>query len=208
MVSPHNIRVVEAKLTDVESLTTIVPRSFHPVNPYIKKALPDTAAMRQWWSKIFIDAISDPKCKVMTAIDPKNSNVIGVLNLRLMGAQDKGSGLWMYDLTDDHDKIAYPPMIAGMTEHRERTMLGTAHFLIELFGVDDAYKGRQIGRKLLTRACEIADEAGYEIFVQANANARAFYGKLGFEERGKSVMPGEMEYVEYMLVRPCRRPQS
>jgi len=202
----QTIQVVEASLADVESLTTIVPRSFHPVNPYIKMVLPDTAGMRQWWTKAFVDELLDPNCKVLTAIDHNNGSAIGILTLRLMGAQDRGSGLWtMYDLTEDHDKSAYQPMIAGMTEHRERTMLGTPHFLIELFGVDDAYKGRRIGKQLLSRACEIADKAGYETFVQANASARAFYCKLGFEQRGKSVMPGDAEYVEYMLVRPCKR---
>lgn len=125
-----------------------------------------------------------------------------------MGPTDKGSGLWtMYDLTADHDRVAYRPMIAGMTEHRERVMLGKPHFVIELFGVDHAYKGRRIGVQLLARACEIADEAGHEIFVQANASARDFYCKLGFEVQWKSVMPGETEYVEYMLVRACKAEQ-
>ncbi|KAK5124679.1 hypothetical protein LTR85_001392 [Meristemomyces frigidus] len=199
------VEVVEAELSNVASLSTIVPRSFHPVNPYIKKVFPNTALIRQWWSTIFSDEIQDPSCKVLTAVDPDDGTTIGVLTLRLLGPNDRGSGFWtMYDLTEDHDKIAYRPMIAGMTEHRERTMLGKPHFLIEAFGVDDAHKGLQIGKKLLSRACQIADEAGYETFVQANASARNCYCKLGFVEQGKSVMPGEVEYVEYMLVRPCK----
>ncbi|KAK4546798.1 hypothetical protein LTR36_001530 [Oleoguttula mirabilis] len=204
MALPEQFDVIEATLSNVKSLSTIVSRSFHPVNPYIKKVFPDTARMRQWWAQIFTDEIHDSSCKVLTAIDPNDGAAIGALTLRLLGAEDRGSGLWtMYDLTEDHDTMAYQPMVAGMTEHRERTMLGTPHFLIELFGVDDAYKGRQIGKKLLMRACQIADQAGYDTFVQANASARAFYCKLGFVEQGKSVMPGEAEYVEYMLVRPC-----
>lgn len=205
MAQPGDIEVIEAQASNLTSLSTIVARSFHPVNPYIKNTFPDTALMRQWWTKVFSDEIDSLSCKVLTAVDSDDGTAIGVLCLRLLGAEDRGSGLWtMYDLTADHDEVAYQPMIAGMSEHRERTMLGKPHFLIELFGVDDAYKGRQTGKKLLSRACQIADEARHETFVQANASARGFYCKLGFVEQGKTVMPGEAEYVEYMLVRPCK----
>lgn len=205
MAPSADFEVVEANTSNVNSLSTIVARSFHPVNSYIKKVFPDTAPMRKWWSDIFESLTQNPSSKVLTALDPGNGNAIGVLVLSFLGPDDKGSGLWTGSaLTDDHDSAGYWPMIQGMTEHRERVMSGKSHFLVELFGVDDAYKGRQIGKKLLSRACAIADEAGYATFVQANASAKAFYCKVGFEEAGRSVMPGEEEYVEYMLVRPCK----
>lgn len=197
--------VVEASEPDVPSLSTIVPRSFHPVNPYIKKCFPDTPSLRAWWSRIFFDETKDPNCHVLTCIDPDTGTAIGILTLRLIGPDEKGSGFWsMYDVTPDHDENAYRPMIDGMSEHRERLMLGKAHLLIELFGVDDGYKGQRVGQKLLARACEIGDEAGQDIFVQANASARGFYCKQGYEVKAQVSMPGEMEYVEYMLVRPCK----
>lgn len=86
-------------------------------------------------------------------------------------------------------------------------MMGQPHFVVELFGVDHETKGLGLGKKLLLKACEIADEVGLPIFVMANASARGIYQhpEIGFELRHVKVLPGEMRYEEYMLVRPGRK---
>lgn len=83
-------------------------------------------------------------------------------------------------------------------------MTGQPHFVVELFGVDHEMKGFGLGKKLLLKACEIADEAGLSVFVMANASAKGIYQhpEIGFEDRDVKVLPGE--YEEYMLVRPAR----
>ena len=197
-----NITVTEARQSDLDSLTTIVPRSFHPVNSYIKKALPDTPKLREWWSRIFKDEMKDDNCHVLVAIDSETDKTIGILTLRLLGPDDKGAGFWTNaDLTEHHNNEMYRSMVDAMVEARERLMLGRSHYLIELFGADHECKGKGVGTKLLKRACEIADGDGYDVFVQANASAKDFYRKLGFGCVNESVMPGEVEYVEYMMVR-------
>jgi len=86
-------------------------------------------------------------------------------------------------------------------------MTGHTHFVIELFGVDHETKGSGLGKKLLLKACEIADEAGLAVFVMANASAKGIYQhpEIGFELRDVKVLPGEMQYEEYMLVRPAKK---
>ena len=107
MAHLHLPEAVEAQESNVESLSTIFARSFHPVNPFMRRVLPDTAQMRQWWSQIFTVEVQDPACKVLTVLDPDTGIAIGVLLLRLLGAYDRGSGVWtMYDVTDDHDRAA------------------------------------------------------------------------------------------------------
>ena len=93
-------------------------------------------------------------------------------------------------------------MCNAMTTQRERLMLDSSHFLIQLFGVDQAYSGQGIGKRLLLKACSIADQLGHDIFVQANASAKGIYLKYGFEEKEVLTMPGDMHYTEHMLVRP------
>lgn len=197
------IAIVEADTADLSSLTTVVARSFFPVNPFIKSIFPDTAAMRQWWSTVFAQEIGAPDCHVLIARQPKKNTVaLGVLTLRLLNEYDKGAGLWSSSpLTDDHNQSLYWPMIDGMSEHRERLMTGRKHFLLELFGVDQAYQGQRVGKQLLQRACDIADEAQYVTFVQANASARGIYEKAGFVLKSETLMPGELNYREFMLVR-------
>ena len=202
----NEITVIEARQSDVTSLTTIVARSFYPVNPYIKQTFPDTPTIRAWWSRIFQNVINSSSCHVLAAIDPDTDKDIGILILRLLGPDERGAGFWtMYDWTEDHDEAKVKAMIDAMVEYRERMMLGRSHFSIELFGVDHDFKGRGVGTKLLARACEIADRAGYDVFVQANASARDFYARLGFGVEGETVMPGEGEYRECMMVRRCSK---
>jgi len=198
-------KVVEASDANVPSLSTIVARSFHPVNPYIKKALPDTEQLRAWWTRIFTDEINDPDANLLTAIDPENDVAVGILSMRRMAPETKGAGAWsMYDVTPDHDEQSYAAMINSMGVCRERLMLGRRHIIVQLFGVDDAYKGRRIGQMLLDRACELGDAAGLDMFVQANGNAAPFYCKQGFQIEDEVVMP-DGKYVECMLVRRMKR---
>ncbi|TKA22281.1 hypothetical protein B0A50_08243 [Salinomyces thailandicus] len=206
MPTANEVKVTEARQCQIESLKTIVARGFHPVNPYIRKVLPDTPLMRDWWAANFTEQLSYPNCKLLTVLDENSQATVGLLALRLMAADERGSGSWTTStLTPDHNEAGYRPMIDGMTEHREQTMLGTRHYMIELFCVDHACKGSGIGGLLIRKACETADEAQLPTFVQANGSAKDFYCKLGFEEKARVEMPGDVPYSEFMLLRPCRK---
>ena len=81
------------------------------------------------------------------------------------------------------------------------------HYLLELFGVDHAYKWTGVGRRMLEMACDFADQEGRAVFVEANASAEGFYRRVeGFEERGRVMMPGSVRgYEEVLLVRGVRK---
>jgi GNAT superfamily N-acetyltransferase len=131
-----------------------------------------------------------------------------VLSLQLLGPSDRGAGFWSeFPPTPDHDAAAYADVASNLTNAREALMMGHPHFVVELFGVDHGTKGSGLGKRLLLRACEIADEVGLPIFVMANASARGIYQhpEIGFEVKDVKVLPGEMRYEEYMLVRPGRK---
>lgn len=283
------IQIRPAIPSDLPSLTTIVPRAFHPRNAYIKKCHPDTPAVRAWWWKIFAEEIAEPDCYVLVAAigdddDDGNlsegggkregkgmkggeggkENVVGVLCLRLMPAITSSSpnennnenqneeneekeppllpcGFWSkYPLTPDQNSTLFQPAITAMSQARALAFspcpskptpnqaAPQPHFLLELLGISHDYQNLQLARHLLTLAGEISDKAGWETFVEANANAVGLYRKMGFEEVGKVEIPwvedddeehggdgdGEGEhgkkkegkevkmYVEHMLIRP------
>ncbi|KAK5165381.1 uncharacterized protein LTR77_008910 [Saxophila tyrrhenica] len=217
-------QIVPARPSNISSLTTIVARSFHSTNPYIRAALPDTPSVREWWRNIFQHFLSDSSSwHVLTASAPSSESnfprnaeedeeeAIGVLVLRHMQPHERGSGAWsIFPLTSDHDAEKFNAMVSTMSLQRERIMrvdeeeAARKHYTIELFGVDNSWKGKGVGAALLRRACEVVDERGLETFVQANASARAFYEREGFQVRGSEVMPGEDKYEEFMLLRPAK----
>lgn len=180
-----NYQILPIRETDIASLTTILARSFHPTNAYIRATLPDTPAVREWWRSIFENCLSDLRWHVLVATTTTLSGgtdgeAIGVLVLRLMQPHERGSGSWsLFPRTADHHAEKYESMIDAMSKHRESIMRvghesgARAHYLVELFGVDHNWKGKGVGAALLRRACKVADARGGE--VQANGSARAFY---------------------------------
>ncbi|KAI5357578.1 Putative GNAT domain, acyl-CoA N-acyltransferase [Septoria linicola] len=210
------LEIWEATLAEVPSLSTIVPRAFHPVNPYIRKCHPDTPAVRQWWSKIFADEITSPDCHVLIAYDSTAdpaTQVAGILCLRLMQADDLSGGFWsLHPFTQDQDAVLFQGAMDAMLEGRKKAFTspseyaGKKNYLVELFGVDEKYKGQGLARKLLQAAGDIADDAGLVTFVEANASAAPVYAKLGYMEQGTVEMPGPNGvYVEHLMIRPVAK---
>lgn len=197
--------VIEAREADLPSLSTVVPRAFHRSNEYFRNTLPDTALIKQWWLTLILDAIKDPVYHVLTIMDegqPRSREAIAILLLRRIAADGSGDNVFhRHPPTADHDHVRYAAMLDGSVGGpRERLMAGHSHFSLDIFGVDDAYQGSGLGKKLLKRACDISDAANADIFVQANSFARAFYEKLGFQLVEELVLPGPEKYVEVFLV--------
>ena len=204
------IAISEATDEDLTSLSTIVSRAFHPVNPFFLRLFPDTPRMREWWHDIFASWRSDPDYHVVTAIDQDAQDhakrIVGVLCIQLCGGpDDTGAEFWTTrELTPDHDPELFALTTAPIAEPRARLMKDRRHYLVHLFGVDHACQGKGIGKMLLQRACEIADNDGHDMFVEANMGAAAFYIKFGFQLLEQVTIPGETPYVEGLLVRASK----
>jgi GNAT superfamily N-acetyltransferase len=207
-----SIEIRQATLNHLPSLTTIFPRSFHPTNPFMKQALPDTPSIRTWWSRVFTEEITSPHCHTLIAVDPTRQEeeeeaVLGILCQRLMQPADPptSAGLWTQTpFTPSHDATLLQPAIDVQIRGRAAAFAAAVpHILIELFGVDHAYTGRGVGRRLLERACGIADAEGLDVFVEANAVAAVVYAKWGFEDLGAVDVPGldGGVYAEHCMVR-------
>jgi ribosomal protein S18 acetylase RimI-like enzyme len=242
MPPPPNFTVRPATLDDVSSLTTIVPRSFHPTNPYIRALVPDTPTIRQWWLQVFTSELATLETSYLlvavaaTEDKGKPSETLGVLSMQLLNSREPGAGFWStVPPTADHNIAAYEEIASSIsdarlklrkrseqneqnqqsqqnqqTEHVQQSEQHQQHhqdhhFVISLFGVSHQFKGHGLGKKLLLQACSIADAAGLEIFVMANASARGVYmhPEIGFEVRDMKVMEGDEGYEEFMLVRCC-----
>lgn len=205
--SPKEITICEAPLSSIPSLETIVPRAFHPTNEFHRRVFPDTPANRAWWARAFIDEHESPSCHLLTALDSNASDssvsAVGLLCLRFLASEEPTRGFWdLYPISPDHDAELFAKAMDSM---KLLPGQGTDRYLLELFGVDHAYKGTGIGRKLLEKACEIADDKGTNICVEANHMALKFYEKFGFvEEQEANKMPG-MEYFLHLLVRKPQR---
>lgn len=211
--SPKEIQILEAPLSAVPSLTTMDARAFHPINEFHKRLFPDTPLNRAWWSRAFEDEINSPDCHVLAAIDPSairststlaspDTSAVGILTLRLLQPSSPTVGFWTFcERTPDMDKVLFDKCIESM---KDLPGVGTERFLLEFFGVDHSYKGTGVGRRLMEKACEIADEKGVSIVVEANHMAEQFYRKFGFGfvNGQESLKVDGEEYWHFLFVRP------
>ena len=199
---------------DLPGLSTAFFRAFHPGNAYMQRVIPDTDATRQWFRSIFSKMIESPDYRLYTAhlsMPHTESRVVGYIALRYRRPGDgdgDGGGIFENEpLTSDHDPTGCNAMLhpEGMDPD---VLLGDVkqrrHVSVENFGVEKSYAGGGIGTLLLRRACEEADREGLEMVVGANEKASSFYKKVGFEERGRAVMPGEEKYTLCLLVRRAK----
>lgn len=214
--------IIEAGPSHLPSLCTILARSFHPVNPYIGTAFPNTPAIREWWNSIFSLILQDPDYHILIATpsttstvpvqdDEFDRSVIGMLIFHFIHQQPGKPSLnpWTsVALTPDHDAEKVQGMLAAGDDAAEKVMGGRQHYAVENLGTDHAWKGKGVGTALLARACEMADERGVEVYVLANSTATSFYERHRFEERERVVIPGDVAYSECKLVRPVQSGES
>ena len=155
-------------------MTTILPRSFFPINEFVKKVLPDTALMRDWWARVYNEEISNSACHVLIAKDKATQAVVGVLPMRMIGAENVAGGFWQkHTWTVDHGSEWGPP-IECQSYYEKQIMGNEEHLLIELLAVDYDYRSVGIGKALVKQACQIADDSNRSIFVQSGS-AKGFY---------------------------------
>ncbi|KAI1264059.1 acyl-CoA N-acyltransferase [Xylariaceae sp. FL1019] len=169
----------EAELQDLDSLETFVPRTFFDVNPLMKTLFPDTPAMRTWWRRIFEEYIRNPDFHFPVAIDTSTQIVVGALPLRgVQKGQAFGGFMAQHPATEDHPSEMWSKAIQRFIENEKAAVGDNDRFLIEIMGVDEAYQGQGIGKRLVANVCDIADAKGYPIFLETS-RAREFYLKQG-----------------------------
>ncbi|KAI0966618.1 acyl-CoA N-acyltransferase [Xylaria arbuscula] len=176
----------EAVPQDLDSLETIIPRSFFPANKLMEKLFPDTPAMRAWWRGVFEEYIRNPEFHLPVAIDTTTRAIIGAVTLRgVRQGQPLGGFMAQHPATQDHPEELWQKAIKNFGENEELIVGDRDRFLIEVMGVDQAYQGKGIGKQLIAIVCDIADSKGYPIFLETS-QAREFYVKQG---KGFEVVP-------------------
>lgn len=192
----------EATMQDLDSLSTIFPRAFHKVNPYMMKLCPDTPKTREWWRQAFEQDVRHPDYDVLIAVDTSTGQVVGSVQLREMKPGSHFGGFVAHHPpTEDHDMELWNAAVKEFAADEERVVGDRPRCLIEVMAVDDAYQGRGIGGRLMSWACEIADRKGCPIFLETSM-AKGFYLKL---DRGFYVVDEDEKGAAILLREPVKK---
>ncbi|KAM0721584.1 hypothetical protein Q7P37_002509 [Cladosporium fusiforme] len=184
MTTDNGLPVVRlASSADVDSMATMIPRSYPP-DSSLSRLISDTPSVRRWWTETYKAALEDPACCLLVAVE--GIKTVGLLTMHYLDSastpQDGNGGIaTAIPLTSDHSQDM-AAALQSLGQERRNWMGDEAHFIIELVAVDCAYQNLGIGRRLATRACEIADKMDAAIFLHTTS-AVHFYTKrldLGF----------------------------
>ena len=75
--------------------------------------------------------------------------------------------------------------------------------VLEFIQTVKEYKGRGAASLMMRYGCDMADNDGLEIYVDASMEGYPVYLKYGFVLKGEEAMPGG--YIQRHLVRPARK---
>jgi ribosomal protein S18 acetylase RimI-like enzyme len=201
-----------ATVADIPVLASVWYDAFHPVSPFMRRAFPDTPLIREYWTKANTYALNDPDIRTMVVANEasKPEQVIAVARFQAPPAdtsvaQPLDAGTWSrFPWTIDHDVQTLNTAVAFQSAGREKAMQGKRHYFIELLATKHEFKGKGAGKMLIDWVCEQADKEQVEVFVDTNKDIVRFYERFGFNVQEKMVMPGDIPYEQYLLVRPKR----
>lgn len=172
-----------ASSADVDSMATIIPRSYAS-DSSLSRLCPDTPLVRRWWVNTYEAALENPASCLLVAVE--GLKTVGLFTMHYLEPAStphdaKGGITTAIPLTTDHPQDM-AAALQNLRHERQMWMGDETHFIIELVAVDSAYQNLGIGRRLTVRACEIADEKDAALFLHTTA-ARKFYTEkldLGF----------------------------
>lgn len=170
----------------------------------MEDSLPDTPAMRLWWSRVFSDLVSDAHSRVPIALDTSTNAVVGAITAHgVLQGQPFGGFMIHHPPIEDHGK-AWPELVRGFAASEKSTVGDRARIVIEILGVDEAYQSKGVGARLVAEACKFADEKGWPIFLDTGM-ARNFYLKRGLGFKLMSSESGEEGEDGQILREPVGR---
>lgn len=182
----------------------------------MQKAFPDTPLIREYWAKANSYALNDPDVRLMVVFNNSaiSERMIAVARFGAPPADTSAPqvldcGTWSrIPWTADHDAESLNTATAFQALGRQKAMTGKRHYFIELLATTHECKGMGAGKMLINWVCEQADKENVSVFVDTNKDVVKFYEKFGFVVYEKMVMPGEIAYQQYLLIRPPRDPHK
>ena len=215
------LQIRPATLQDVEAMSTIFFKSFHPVSEYMQQAFPNTPVVQEWWKQVYTAGINDPDATLMVVTDPEKNGEITALEIwrtykdenqhhrieesRAQHNPLADAGTFGYvPLTSDHNQEYVNAAIGFMIKTHKQYVGDKPHIMIELVATVHERKGVGAGRLMVEKVCEEADREGLDVFVVTNGRIVPFYQKFGFVLKNTIAMPGGLGYEENVLIRKAR----
>ncbi|KAJ5532622.1 hypothetical protein N7494_009174 [Penicillium frequentans] len=175
--------------SDIPSLSELWYKSFSiPINLLM---FPNTPGIRAWWNEANgHDLLHNPHRKYLKVVDP-----VPVPGAVVAYAK--------WDLDPQHSGARFPEwhaeshretcdLVFTVLDEEKRTFFGERRFYyLDMLVVDPAYRGRGAAAMLIQWGCELADQEGVPVYLDAHIDAAPMYRRFGFNDREDKVVTSE-----------------
>ncbi|KAL1311863.1 hypothetical protein AAFC00_001935 [Neodothiora populina] len=204
-----------ADQSDVKALASVFFDSFNA--PFFKYAMPDTPRTREWWEKAWLMGIKDdPTARTFIVFDSSTKDEVRhegkpVAFCRWIVPQSDGNldRLWPDLLEDEWDMGVMGSFFHGMDENRAKLMGKRPHWMLEMLGTHEDYQRHGLGSALVKWGCDLADQDGLEVYLDASERGAPVYQKhFAFESRMQINIPDRPAYGSFVYLSHVRPHQS
>ncbi|KAL4767984.1 acyl-CoA N-acyltransferase [Aspergillus nidulans var. acristatus] len=205
--TPSTLKLSAVLPADIPALTTVWFAAF--TDPAIRQLFPDTPGVRSWLTAANQhDLHSKPFQKYVKIVDTsardehgqKHERIIAYAKWDLSTPEERGRRypLWHHDMPAAECEMFFE------REERERRRVtgGLKHYYLDTLVVQPDYQRRGAGSMLVQWGCDLADEEGVALYVDASRAGAPLYERFGFLDESK----GDSEEGEVVsMIRSARK---
>ncbi|KAJ4262908.1 hypothetical protein NW762_006521 [Fusarium torreyae] len=183
----NSLVLQEATLDDVPALSELWYAAF--TEPGVRYLWPDTPSTRKWWDLANSEDLMNKSFQhYIKIIDRKSKDDQGRPRIAAYAKWDlstpKERGPRYPPWSEDMPIQACDAFIERLENARQQVMVGQKkHYYLDTLVTHPDYQRRGAGSMLVKWGCDLADEAGVGIYVDASKAGAPLYQKFGFTHK-------------------------
>ncbi|OKL55430.1 hypothetical protein UA08_09307 [Talaromyces atroroseus] len=163
-----------------------------------QKMMPDTVGARQWWIDVYRhDYLNRQQhSHFIKVVETSGGAMVAYARWDRASLEERGPRYPAWHADMDHTAC---DLFMEQSDGTRRRLMGTEpHYFLDTVVTHPAYQGKGAGSMLVKWGCDLADQEGVAVYVDASDVGASLYQRFGFEARQA---PGN-EYA--VLVRKAR----
>ncbi|RMJ01506.1 hypothetical protein CDV36_015752 [Fusarium kuroshium] len=195
-MAPYSLVLERAALDDIPALTELWYAGF--TDPGVRYLWPDTPGVRRWWDDANRQGLANKAYQhYMKVIDTNSKDrqgrplTVAFAKWDMATQEERGPRYPAWN--QDMPLQAIESFIQSLEISRQQVMSRkTKHYYLDTLVTHPEYRRRGAGSMLMRWGCDLADENGVEVYVDASRDGSFLYRKFGFVEQSLEgeVVPG------------------
>ncbi|KAF9894808.1 hypothetical protein FE257_004429 [Aspergillus nanangensis] len=185
-----SIQVLPATPEDVSSLTHVILSAFS--TPHDREMFPDTPGIHAWWDEFNRhDLLHKPGVRYVKAVDMSLPG--SIMACAKWDFQPENRGNRFPPWHEDSNQSECGAFFGECDAARQAVMKDRKHYFLDILVTDPDHRRRGAATLLLRWGCDMADQAGMPIYLDATESGAPVYQKHDFVIQPVSIpLPGDI----------------